>query len=122
MHLDVSRWRAGARDPAAREAYNDDSRDWRRTINDAVLPPELREQLVADLTANGDVHAAADRQGLHSNAVYGRMRWDLEFEAAIEAALKTYCDQHNPKCGSASGYKYWRGRCRACRAAHRPGG
>lgn len=119
VYADVSRYRAGARDRAARSAHTTQSRTWRRDIAEVLLDQADRELFVQALEATADVVAAAEKIGVTASQIYGRMRWDAPFRDTVDAVLTRNCRAKAvDRCGSAVGYKRG-GRCRACKAAHR---
>lgn len=119
VYADVSRYRAGARDRAARSAHTTQSRTWRRGIAEVLLDQVDRDLFLRALESVADVVLAAEKIGATAGQIYGRTQWDAEFRDAVDEVLARVCRAKVfDRCGSAVGYKRG-GRCRACKTAHR---
>ena len=115
---DSTRYRYGDRDPRAGAVHSAQSTVWRRGLSDAAFPESARRTFLDVLVEDPDVVTAAERVGMTFQMVYGRMAWDTEFEEQVEERLSQHC-RAGDRCGTASGYRWHHGRCRACRAAKR---
>lgn len=109
-------YRAGAREAEPRRAHTVQSREWRRAVADALFDATDRALFVHALRLDCDMATAAERVGVSLGQVYGRMRWDGTFSAAVEEVLAELCARRRGHCGTLRGYREG-GRCAACRAA-----
>ena len=124
----VSRYRLGHHDaPQAQQAHADESREWRRERADRIWTPQFREQLVSMLADDPDPAAVMAHLGMTVGSLYGRMSYDAALSHAVETVLADRCPARSyvtatypwGSCGTATGYERGRGRCQACRDAHR---
>jgi hypothetical protein len=117
-HADVSRWRRGIRDIAARLAHNADTTSWRRSIAEAVFDADDQAHVLEELRRGARVTEAAAAVGLAVNALYGRAEWDADFADRLEETLANTCPAGD-YCGRPAGVKHG-GHRRACRRAQHP--
>lgn len=112
----VSEWRAGARTVRARRAHVDASREYRRDLSRAEMPPWM-QQVILDRVSDGELLGdVLEEMGIPQQRVWHRAWWDEEWAERLEDALMVGRDPAE-RHGTASAYK--RGcRCRDCRPAN----
>lgn len=120
MASDLTRWRQGARDAAARRAHNAETRDRRRETARESLTRDQRATILQHVREGRSIRAAATALGLSVNRVMLLGRTDDVWRAELDRALLAARDPSVPH-GTETGYRRHGCRCPECRIAHRGG-
>lgn len=116
MATDLSRWRSGDRDDAARRAHNHDLAQRRRQASLGRITPAMRQRIAAEIAEGRTLADAAAVAGLTARQVAVAARADPGWRCALDEALMAGRDPALPHATQAG---YRRGcRCPQCRAAH----
>lgn len=87
MASDLTRWRQGARDAAARKAHNAETRDRRRETARESLTRDQRATILQHVREGRSIRAAATALGLSVNRVMLLGRTDDVWRAELDRAL-----------------------------------
>lgn len=107
-----------ARDPQARANHTAVSHRWRRALAEAAFNADDRHVLLPCVRSGCSVAEAAIALNLTHQQGYGRAFQDPELATELDETLaRSY--PAGPYCGTPSGARPHRGRCRACRRVRR---
>jgi hypothetical protein len=95
------------------------ARTYRRGLAEATFGARSRAQVLEALRGGASVPQAAAQVFVSAAQVHGRTRWDPAFRVALDDALDVgSASRMSEYCGTPTGYRSRRCRCRQCRAAH----
>jgi hypothetical protein len=112
----ASRYRAGARDAAARSGKAAADRARRREQANAAFPPDVRKALLDAVRSGTRLSTAARDVGVTVQGIYGLCARDPIFAQALDAVQRAAAPAGCPH-GTPGGYRWYGCRCWACRAA-----
>lgn len=87
----TTRYRYAERTADTRRAHADESTVWRRSLAEAELSPERREELLTLIRRGTRVAEAAAQVGVSWQRVYGLAAYNTEFSDALDAATAEAC-------------------------------
>jgi hypothetical protein len=93
---------------------------YRREMAEAAFPARNRAVFLEKVREGVQPRLAAEAVNVSLPQVYGRARWDREFQKKLDEALEIWsADRMSDQCGTPTGYRLRKCLCRRCRSAHR---